>query len=225
MTPAQDHKAVYDGDTGPNTGGMGCYSPVPVFNNELYERSVEEVVKPSVLALKENNMDFRGVLYCGLILTQEGPKVLEYNTRFGDPETQVILPRLKSKLTDVLMATALRELSGEKIEWSEKVCLTLVAASAGYPGDYPTGLKISGLELAEKDKDVVVFHAGTAIKDGETVTAGGRVLNVTALADDFEEARSNAYSALDKIHFKGKYNRTDIGLRAIKQANKEEQRA
>lgn len=223
MVPSQDHKAVYDGDKGPNTGGMGCYSPVPIFDDRLFDISINKVVEPTVQALKSEGIDFRGVIYCGLILTKEGPKVLEYNARFGDPETQVILPRMRSNLTDILSATADKELSGVNIDWNKQVALTVVMASGGYPGSYQTGLEIKGIHAAESDSDIVVFHAGTSLKDGKITTAGGRVLNVTSVADDFETARRQAYEAAGKIEFQGKYSRTDIGLRAISQSKKKEE--
>lgn len=223
MVPAQDHKAVFDNDAGPNTGGMGCYSPVPIFTKCLHKDSMERIIEPVINALKNEKIDFRGVLYCGLILTEEGPKVLEFNTRFGDPETQVILPRMKSSLMDVLMATSVRELSGMEVEWLADSCITVVAASSGYPGDYETGFPIEGIEEVQSEHGVSVFHAGTALEDGKIITAGGRVLSVTALATDFETAREKAYKALGKIHFEGKYNRSDIGLRAIQQRNEKEE--
>ena len=223
MVPSQDHKAIYDGDKGPNTGGMGCYSPVPVFTKELEKQSIEEVVGPVIEAFKHEDIDFRGVLYCGLILTNDGLKVLEFNARFGDPETQVILPRMESNLTEVLFATANKELAGTKVSWLDNTCVTVVLASKGYPKKYETGFPIQGIEEAEKDPNINVFHAGTALKENQIVTAGGRVLNVTATGRDFNEARTKAYSALEKIEFEGKYNRTDIGLRAINQDKQKEE--
>jgi phosphoribosylamine--glycine ligase len=214
MAPAQDHKRVGEGDTGPNTGGMGVYSPVPLVSAEQYSRMVE-IMQQSALAMAEENIEYRGVLYGGFILTAEGPKLLEFNARFGDPETQVILPRLQTDLAEVLLACAEGRLSELDLSWSPDVAVSVVVASAGYPGDYETGKEITGISTAERLPGVTVYHAGTRVEDGTLVTAGGRVLNVTAVAADFETAIDNAYAAIDRIHFDGAFTRRDIGRRAL----------
>jgi phosphoribosylamine---glycine ligase len=216
MAPAQDHKRVGEGDTGPNTGGMGVYSPVPGIAAADYARMVA-ILDKTARALREEGIDFRGVLYGGFILTDEGPKVLEYNTRFGDPETQVLLPRLETDLAEVLMATATGKLEelGE-LAWSDDVAVSVVLASGGYPGDYETGVAISGIEDAETTPGVIVYHAGTKLaEDGTVLTAGGRVLNVTAFGEDYASAIKKAYDAVGRIKFNGCYFRRDIAYRAL----------
>jgi phosphoribosylamine--glycine ligase len=215
MTPAQDHKRVGEGDTGPNTGGMGVYTPVPVVDGALYGRMVE-IMGLSAQALKEEDIPYRGVLYGGFILTQAGPKLLEFNARFGDPETQAILPRLESDLAQVLTACAGGELDGVSLSWSPSCVVSVVMASAGYPGNYETGKPITGIADAEKVDGVVVYHAGTALRDdGTLVTSGGRVLNVTASGPDFETAIERAYEAVSRISFEGALYRRDIARRAL----------
>ena len=217
LVPAQDHKRIGEGDTGPNTGGMGCYSPVPVFDEALYQRAVHEILEPTLRALQTEGIEYRGVLYAGLMLTDDGPKVIEYNCRFGDPETQVILPRLKGDLLPLLLSCAgqgapLRELTAE---WTEQAAVCVVLSSQGYPAaDYRKGDVITGLEEAE-NCGTVVFHAGTSARDSEIVTSGGRVLGVTALGDDFLEARQRCYSGVERIHFEGAHYRRDIGWRCL----------
>lgn len=213
MVPAQDYKRAYDGDEGPNTGGMGSYSPVPVVTEELYGRIVSEILKPTVAALASEGIDYRGVLYAGLVLTESGPKVLEFNARFGDPETQAILPRMKGDLVEAMLAVVEGRLDGFDLSWSDEVCVTVVVASDGYPGEYRTGFPISGLDEAER-LGAVVFHAGTVLSDGNVVTAGGRVLNVSALGATFAEARERAYEAVSRIAFEGMRYRKDIAERA-----------
>jgi len=213
MVEAQDYKAIYDGDRGPNTGGMGCYSPVPIISRDTLHEVVNNIVEPTVYALAGQGLIYQGVLYTGLILTADGPKVLEYNARFGDPETQVILPRMETDLLEVMLATANQELNKVNLQFSEDVCLTVVLASGGYPEKYRCGFEINGLDKATA-MGVDVFHAGTMPKSGKVYTNGGRVLNVTAKAGSFEEARAQAYAACSLIEFEGKYNRSDIGLRA-----------
>ena len=216
MASAQDHKRAYEGDTGPNTGGMGVYSPVPIVTDEEYAQMLAYMQK-TVEGLVSEGIDYRGVLYGGFMLTQDGPRVLEYNARFGDPETQVILPRLKTDLLDVRLAVARGDALMIELEWDERWAVSVVLASAGYPGDYEKGKPISGIEEARALDGVTVYHAGTKrIEDGSLVTAGGRVLNVTALGQSFEEAQSLAYKACDLISFEGKQYRTDIGARALK---------
>ncbi len=217
MVPAQDHKRAFDGDTGPNTGGMGVYTPVPAV--DLATRlEMENLLRSTVAALAEEGIRYKGVLYGGFILTEEGPRVLEYNARFGDPETQVILPRLHSDLLDVLVAVAEGRLSDVGLLWDDNAAVSVVLASGGYPGSYDIGKPIRGIEDAEAVQGVSVYHAGTAIVDGELVTAGGRVLNVTATAPTLAEAKELAYEAVWKISFDGMFYRTDIGARAVQGA-------
>jgi phosphoribosylamine--glycine ligase len=209
---AQDFKRVGDGDAGPNTGGMGAYSPVP-FIDEVTERRIRsEVLEPTVRALRDEGVEYRGVLYAGLMLTHQGPKVLEFNCRFGDPETQAIIPRLRSDLAGAALATAEGRLAGADLDWTPDACVTVVLASGGYPSGYETGFPISGLESATKLDGVTVFHAGTARRDGRVVTAGGRVLAVSAVGHDLAAARERAYGACALIEFDGKHHRTDIAM-------------
>ena len=218
LATAQDHKAVFDGDKGPNTGGMGAYSPAPVLSKEMEKEVQERVIKPILRGMKEEGHPFKGILYAGLMITEEGPKVLEFNVRFGDPEAQVILRRLKTDLVDVCQSVIEGNLI-DSLEWIPETAICVVLASKGYPGKYEKGKVIIGIEEAEKIDNVVVFHAGTAIKDGKLVTNGGRVLNVTALGKDIVEARENVYKAIEKIHFDGMHYRKDIGLKALKRLN------
>ncbi len=216
MAPAQDYKRAGDGDTGPNTGGMGSYSPVPVLSEEDYRRAVEEILRPTARALAARGIRYRGILYAGLILTAEGPKVLEFNVRFGDPETQAVLPRLESDLVEAMLAVVEGRLSGVSLDWKKEACVTVVVASGGYPGEYAKGYPISGLEEAGALEGVTVFHAGTRLGEGgEVLTDGGRVLNVSALGADFAAARAKAYEAVERIGFRDIYYRGDIALRAV----------
>ena len=216
MSPAQDHKRAGDGDTGPNTGGMGVYSPVPAVEAREYGEMVE-VLEMAARALHQVQIEYRGILYGGFVLTSEGPKVLEFNARFGDPETQVLLPRLETDLAEVLEAVAAGTLDRfGGLSWSRDVAVSVVMASGGYPGEYQTGKPITGIDQAEQIPGVSVYHAGTALtEDGTLVTAGGRVLNVTAVAPDFRSAIDNAYAAVARIHFDGAYYRNDIAQRAL----------
>jgi phosphoribosylamine--glycine ligase len=216
MAPAQDHKRVGDGDTGPNTGGMGVYSPVPGVSGHEYAQMLE-ILERTARELVESDISFRGILYGGFVLTAEGPKVLEYNTRFGDPETQVLLPRLENDLAEVLLALAKGELdSFGGLSWSRDVAVSVVIASGGYPGDYATGKPISGLAEAATLPGVIVYHAGTEIATGgAVVSAGGRVLNVTASAPEFDEAVGRAYEAVRLLSFEGSFYRHDIAHRAL----------
>lgn len=216
MATAQDHKRAFDGDKGPNTGGMGVYSPVPIVTDEELA-TMQQVMQTAAAATARAPFknDYRGVLYGGFMLTPEGPKVLEFNARFGDPETQVVLPRLKSDLVDVMMAVAEGRPQDIALEWDNDWAVCVVLASEGYPGSYEKGKVILGIDEAEELEGVTVFHAGTARNaDDELITAGGRVLNVVALADSFEEARERAYEACDLINFEGKQLRSDIGAKA-----------
>lgn len=216
MATAQDHKRALEGDRGPNTGGMGVYSPVPIVTDE--ELAVmKQVMVDTVAELAAEGIDYRGCLYGGFMLTPEGPKVLEFNARFGDPETQVILPRLKNDLVDVMLACAEQRLDEVELSWRDEWAVAVVLTSAGYPGSYEKGKVITGVEDADALDEVTVYHAGTAVTDtGELVTSGGRVLAVTALGDTFEAARDLAYAACEKIDFEGKTLRHDIGLKALR---------
>ncbi|WP_457570370.1 phosphoribosylamine--glycine ligase [Desulfurobacterium sp.] len=217
LAPAQDHKAVFDGDKGPNTGGMGAYSPAPVLSPELEEEVKKRVIEPMLKGMAERGTPFKGILYAGIMVTEDkGIQVLEFNVRFGDPEAQVILRRMQTDLVELCEKTIEGNLP-EKIDWDERTAICVVLASKGYPGKYEKGKVITGIEEAEKIDDVVVFHAGTAIKDGKLVTNGGRVLNVTAMGKDIREAIDNVYRAVSKIHFDGMHYRKDIGAKALKE--------
>lgn len=216
MATAQDHKRALEGDKGPNTGGMGVYSPVPIVTEDELA-AMKQVMLDTVTELAAEGIDYRGCLYGGFMLTNDGPKVLEFNARFGDPETQVILPRLKNDLVEVMLACAEGRLDEVELAWRDEWAVAVVLTSAGYPGSYEKGKVITGIEDAEAMEDVTVYHAGTAVReDGELVTSGGRVLAVTALGDTFEAARDLAYEACEKIDFEGKTLRRDIGLRALR---------
>jgi phosphoribosylamine---glycine ligase len=212
--PAQDYKRARDNDEGPNTGGMGSYSPVPACPGDVVEQITSEIIEPMVLASARAGAPFVGALYAGIALTGRGPKVIEFNVRFGDPETQALIPRLRSDLGEVCFATATRELAGVSLEWSPQVCVSVVLASGGYPGDYSTGFAITGLERASAKEAVHVFQAGTKFEKGLLLTAGGRVLALSALGNTFKEARERAYSAAALVMFDDKHIRTDIGYRA-----------
>jgi phosphoribosylamine--glycine ligase len=209
MVSAMDYKKVYEGDKGPNTGGMGSIAPNPYLEKETLKEVMESILKPVVKALQKEGIVYKGVLYAGLMLTKEGPKVLEFNARFGDPETQVVLPLLKTDLINIIEATIEGKLDKIQIEWEDKKAVCAVAVSNGYPGEYQTGFEITGLE---KVKEAFVYHAGTALKDGKIVTSGGRVLAVTTIGDSYEEAREKVYREIEKISFEGMYYRKDIAL-------------
>ncbi len=215
LDPCQDHKQVGEGDTGPNTGGMGAYTPTPLITDDLMATIERDILVPTVDALRRDDIDYRGVLYAGLMLTPGGPKVLEFNCRFGDPECQPLMARLKGDLIEILWGTAAGSLDRVEIEFDPRVACTVVMCSGGYPGEYRKGLPIKGLEEAEALRDVKVFHAGTRREDGEIVTAGGRVLAVTALGDDLRSARDRANEACGRIHFDGAFFRRDIGHRVL----------
>jgi len=216
LAPAQDHKAVFDGDTGPNTGGMGAYSPAPLITPALEAEIMDTVMVPTVKAMEAEGRPYKGVLYAGLMISSDGrPKVLEFNCRFGDPETQPILMRLEDDLFDILMAAAEKRLEGVTLSWG-RPCVCVVMSAEGYPGVYRKGDAISGLDEAATLRDVMVFHAGTGIKEGSIVTSGGRVLGVTALGDDIKSAIDNAYRAVSLISWTGAYYRKDIGKKALK---------
>lgn len=213
MVPSQDHKRALDGDAGPNTGGMGCYAPVPKVSDSLVEEVRTGTVEPILEAFDLRGIHYSGVLYVGIMLTAAGYRVLEFNVRFGDPEAQTVLPLLETDLVDIMTATIDKGLYRVKPQWRPEKSVTVVLASGGYPGSYETGKVIEGLEDAAKVPGVVVFHAGTALRDGKIVTAGGRVLNVSATGATYDEAIQRAYEAAGKIHFEGMHYRRDIGKR------------
>ncbi len=214
LAASQDHKAVFDGDRGPNTGGMGAYSPPPVVTPALERTIIEQVVDPTVQGLKKKGIDFRGVLYFGLMIADGVPKVLEFNTRFGDPETQVLVTRWQGDIVDLLLGSARGDLSAVEPRWEAPASVCVVLASEGYPGSYPKGMEISGLDEAASLPGVEVFQAGTALKEGKVVTSGGRVLSVTAVGSDIDTAADLAYQGVSRIRFQGMQYRKDIAWRA-----------
>ena len=220
MASSQDHKRIFDDDQGPNTGGMGAYSPAPVIDSELLRKIQTSIISPTIQGMRKEGSIFSGVLYAGIMVTASGPKVLEFNVRFGDPETQAILPRLKSDLLQVLMKAEQGKLSGISLDWDERDCVCVVLASGGYPGNYEKGKAISGLNNFENEKDVVVFHAGTKKENGRFLTSGGRVLGVTGLGANIKEAMEKTYSAVSKISFDKMFFRRDIAARALNRENK-----
>jgi phosphoribosylamine--glycine ligase len=215
MVSSQDHKRIFDGDKGPNTGGMGAYSPAPVMTEELEKVVIEKIMKPTIRALRQEGINYKGILYAGLMIDKGVPQVLEFNCRLGDPETQPVLSRLKTDLMDIAMAVTEERLSEINIEWDSDPAVCVVMSSAGYPGKHRKGDVITGLEEANAVEGVHVFHAGTAFKDDHIVTAGGRVLGVTAVGKDIAAAKSRAYDAAGKIHFHGMQYRKDIADRAL----------
>ncbi len=219
MVSSMDHKRALDGDKGLNTGGMGTVSPNPYYTADIAKECMEKIFIPTIDAMNKEGRTFKGCLYFGLMLTPKGPKVIEYNCRFGDPETQVVLPRLKTDIIDIFEAINNGTLAELDIEWADEACACVIAASGGYPKSYPKGIEITGLENGQKD-GVIVYHAGTAIKDGKLVTSGGRVLGVTALGSDLQQALDKAYAALGEIHFDNMHFRHDIGKKALAALNK-----
>jgi phosphoribosylamine---glycine ligase len=215
LATAQDHKRAFDGDKGPNTGGMGAYSPAPVMTEAMCARVMEEMIKPTLRALKEMGCPYKGVIYAGVMITKDGPKLVEYNARFGDPECQVLMLRMMSDIVPALIASADGQLKNFSLRWFEDVALTVIMATKGYPGDYGKGSVISGLDEAAKVEGVEIFHAGTAMKDGRIVANGGRVLNVCALGKTVSEAQRRAYEAVDRINWPEGFYRRDIGWQAI----------
>ena len=216
LATSQDHKQIFDGDKGPNTGGMGAYSPAPIVTDEMSAEVMETIIGPIMKGLERENINFRGVIYVGLMICDGKPYVLEFNVRFGDPEAQPILSRLDCDLFDLLKATAEGRLNEINVTWKEGASICVVLASKGYPGPYKKGDVIKGLDAFKNSNDVVVFHAGTTFNNGEVVTSGGRVLGVTALGDDIKSAQVNAYKAIEKINFDGMQFRKDIGDKAFK---------
>ena len=212
---AQDHKRAFDGDNGPNTGGMGAYSPAPVLTSAVTNLALTRIVRPTIAAMAARGTPYMGVLYAGLMVTKDGPKLIEYNCRFGDPECQVLMMRLKSDLAGALIAAREGKLAGLNLEWKSEAALTVVMAAKGYPGDYAKGSIIRGLDRAAAVPGVEIFHAATESKDGQWLATGGRVLSVTALGANVAEAQARAYAAVDKIDWPGGFCRRDIGWRAI----------
>jgi phosphoribosylamine--glycine ligase len=215
LATAQDHKRVGDGDTGPNTGGMGAYSPAPVMTPEMTRRTMDEIIRPTVAGMRQRGTPFKGVLFLGVMITSDGPKLYEYNARFGDPETQVLMMRLRSDLLAALLATADGVLNTFDLRWSDDAALSVVMAANGYPGDYVKGTEIRGLEAAGAVDGVEIFHAGTVRRDGRLLASGGRVLNVSARGRTVAEAQARAYAAIDLIDWPDGFCRRDIGWRAI----------
>jgi phosphoribosylamine---glycine ligase len=214
LLPTQDHKPVYDDDRGPNTGGMGAYSDDGMVSSGLHRRIMEEIVSPTLAGLRAEGMIYRGILYCGLMITADGPKVIEYNVRFGDPETQALLVRLETNLAELAAEVARGKLRTQPLEWLPGASVCLVACSEGYPGKYPTGREIQGLAEAESE-GVKIFHAGTAANNGRLVTSGGRVLGITAWGTDLASAKRRAYEAASKVHFEGMHYRRDIARKGL----------
>lgn len=213
MVSSQDHKRAFDGDRGPNTGGMGTFSPSRIYMPEMAEYCMKNIYRPTIEAMNSENRKFKGILYFGLIITSKGPKVLEYNARFGDPETQVVLPRLKTDLVEIFEAIIDEKLDSVKIEWEDNATVCVILASGGYPEKYASGFKITGIPEAEKNESVMVFHAGSRLAEGNYLTAGGRVLGVTAVEASLESAREKAYKAVREISFNGMQYRKDIGIK------------
>lgn len=218
MVSSMDHKRALDGDKGLNTGGMGTVSPNPYYTQEVEKECMDKIFIPTINAMNNEGRTFKGCLYFGLMITPKGPKVIEYNCRFGDPETQVVLPRLKTDIVDIFEAIDNETLSDLDVEWSDDACACVIMASGGYPKSYPKGIEITGLSNGQLD-GVTVYHAGTKLQDNKLVTSGGRVLGVTALGDTLENALKKSYDAVEKIHFEGAHYRRDIGKRAL-EANK-----
>ncbi|MBX9711121.1 MAG: phosphoribosylamine--glycine ligase [Xanthobacteraceae bacterium] len=215
LAAAQDHKRAFDGDKGPNTGGMGAYSPAPVFTDEVRERTMNEIIYPTLRAMAAKGMPYKGVLFAGLMITKDGPKLIEYNARFGDPETQVLMLRLMSDIVPALLASVDGELKHFDLRWYPQPALTVVMAAKGYPGDYKKGTRIEGLDKAAQVEGVEIFHAGTKAEGGHIVANGGRVLNVTATGNSVSEAQRRAYEAIDRIDWPGGFCRRDIGWQAM----------
>jgi phosphoribosylamine--glycine ligase len=217
LASSQDHKRIFDGDLGPNTGGMGAYSPAPVVSENIFSEILDKIIYRVIDGLVKEDIYYKGVLYAGIMLTKHGPETLEFNVRFGDPENQAILPRLKSDLVEVMLATSNERLSRfPKLKWDNKPCVCVVISSKGYPGDYEKGKVISGLDQISEIDDAMVFHAGTKKIQGNYITNGGRVLGVTALGNTIKEAIDKTYKAVEKINFEGMHYRRDIGWKALK---------
>ncbi|MFN2339949.1 MAG: phosphoribosylamine--glycine ligase [Halanaerobium sp.] len=216
MIASQDHKPAYDGGKGPNTGGMGAYAPAPVVTDQIRDQFKREIMEPTLKALQSEGLDFKGIIYFGLMIKDGKAKVLEYNVRFGDPEAQVVLPLLETDLVEIMEAVLNEELEQIEIKWKDKKALCVVMASGGYPIEYEKGKEITGIEAVKEAEDLILFQAGTRMEAGKLLTAGGRVLAVTALGDSFEEVIEKAYAGVEKIHFKDFHLRSDIGQKALK---------
>jgi phosphoribosylamine--glycine ligase len=215
LVPAQDHKAIFEGDEGPNTGGMGAYCPAPVVTEKIADRVMNEIIIPTIRGAAADNRPFKGVLFAGLMITEDGPKLIEYNVRFGDPECQPIMMRLKSDALELLLACAEGRLDQYNLEWHQSAALCVVLAAKGYPDSYKVGTEIKGLDMASNENDVMIFHSGTAKKNNSIVSNGGRVLSVTALGKDIKEAKIRAYKVVNLIDWPDGYFRKDIGWRAV----------
>ncbi len=215
MVSSQDHKPIFDGDKGPNTGGMGAYSPAPIITEDMMQQIQNEILNPTIAGLLKEGRKYNGIIYLGLIITENRPQLLEYNCRFGDPETQVVLPRLKTDLIQIIDACLEGKLEEIDITWDTRATLCVVLASKGYPDSYKKGLEIFGLEDAQRLEDIIIFHAGTTKKDNKILTSGGRVVGIIAYGDDIKQAKDKAYLACSKINFDGIYYRKDIGYRAL----------
>jgi phosphoribosylamine--glycine ligase len=216
MIPTQDHKQIYEGDKGPNTGGMGAYAPAPLIDEEMLDQIHKQIIIPTIRGLKTRGRIYRGVLYCGIMMTPDGPKVVEFNSRFGDPEAQVLFPLLEDDFTELALAISEGNLPNIPLKWQQKAATCVVVASKGYPGSYEKGKPISGMDRLEAMQDVIPFHADTAVRDGQLVTNGGRILGVTAIADDLPSSIDRAYEAVGAISFDNLYCRRDIGQKALK---------
>ncbi len=215
LASSQDHKRIFDDDMGPNTGGMGAYSPAPIVKKELLNKIEARIIEPTIRGMNREGAPFKGILYVGLMITKQGPYVLEYNVRFGDPEAQVVLPRLKNDLVPVLLASCEERLNEFELDWDNRACVCVVMSSGGYPGEYKTGYEIAGLDALKNHDKTVVFHAGTQLVDGKIVTSGGRVLGVTSLGVNLQKAIDQAYAAVEQIKFDKCFFRRDIGAKAF----------
>jgi len=222
LASTQDHKRAYDGDRGPNTGGMGAYSPTPCVSKKILDKTTQKIINPVIHYLSESGKIFKGILYAGIMIVKDEPYLIEFNVRFGDPETQVILPRLDTDIVDVILASIDGTLNKIKMKWKEEHCMTVVVASGGYPGDYEKGKVITGLNKIDLMKDVFVFHAGTKQQNAEIVTNGGRVLNVTALGNTLKEAAEKCYKTIEEIKFDKMFFRKDIGYCVLKNQNQKQ---
>jgi len=222
LATAQDHKAVFDGDRGPNTGGMGAYSPAPVMTDEMCQKTMERIILPTMRAMEQDGRPFKGVLYAGLMITERGPQLIEYNVRFGDPECQVLLARWQSDPLAAMIAAAKGQLAGYEVNWSDRAAITVVVAANGYPGDYAKNTEIRGVDEAEAISGVSVLHAGTKLEGERLLSNGGRVLGVTAQGVDIREAQARAYQGVDAMDWPDGFCRRDIGWRAIEREEEQE---
>ncbi len=220
LVPSQDHKPIHDGDTGPNTGGMGAYAPAPVIDEDAMKDILDRIIEPAVLGMRKRGRPFRGVLYCGIMMTGQGPMVVEFNSRFGDPEAQVILPLLEDDFAELAVGISEGRMPSKSLTWKQQAATCVVVASGGYPGEYEKGKEISGLDRLDETDGVFAFHADTAMRDGKLVTNGGRILGVTALADDLGGSIDLAYEAVERIRFENRYFRRDIGQKGLRRVDR-----